>query len=163
MTTKFSADEVFEMADEMEEEGAEFYRKAAQNAPTEEAQRLLLELAEWEEDHKRTFRDMRKRISGGDSPGLDYDPDGEAGQYLRAFVEGRVFSLQRDASDELQEAENLPDILRIAIGLEKDSIMFYLGIKDVVPSDREKLKMDKIISEERKHVVTLTRMIDAAE
>lgn len=163
MATKFNADEVFEMANEMEEEGAEFYRTAAESAPTQEAKRLLLELADWEEDHKRTFQDMRRRVTSGDDPGLDYDPDGEAGQYLRAFVEGRVFSLQNNASEELQKAEDLPDILRIALGLEKDSIMFYLGVKDVVPRDKEKLKMDKIISEERNHVVTLTRMIDAAE
>jgi len=163
MTTKFKADEVFEMADEMEEEGAEFYRQAAENAPTQEAERLLLELADWEEDHKRTFQDMRRQVSSGDNSGLEYDPDGEAGQYLRAFVEGRVFEIQSDVGDELKKAEDLPDILRIALGLEKDSIMFYLGIKDVVPREKEKSKMDKIISEERKHVVTLTRMIDAAE
>jgi len=123
----------------------------------------LLELADWEEDHKRTFQDMRRQVSSGDNSGLEYDPDGEAGQYLRAFVEGRVFEIQSDVGDELKKAEDLPDILRIALGLEKDSIMFYLGIKDVVPREKEKSKMDKIISEERKHVVTLTRMIDAAE
>ncbi len=163
MTAKFNADEVFEMADEMEEEGAQFYRQAAENAPTQEAERLLLELADWEEDHKRTFQDMRRQISSGENAGLDYDPDGEAGQYLRAFVEGRVFEIQSDVGEELKKADSLPDILRIALGLEKDSIMFYLGIKDVMRSDRDKLRMDKIISEERKHVVTLTGMIDAAE
>ena len=46
--------------------------------------------------------------------------------------------------------------LRLAIGLEKDAVLFYLGMKDVVPENLGKGKVDFIIEEEKQHLVTLT-------
>jgi rubrerythrin len=163
MAKNFTADELFEMAKKMEEDGARFYRNAAESVSSEEPRQLLLELADWEDKHRQTFIDMRKQVAGSGGPGLDYDPDGEAADYLRTFVDGRVFRIQSDAGERLKQAEDLNDILRIAVGLEKDAILFYTGMKDVMPSDQEKLKVDKILAEERKHVVTLTRLIETSE
>jgi len=49
----------------------------------------------------------------------------------------------------------MEDILRIAIGLEGKSIMFYLGIKDMVPEKLGSTKVDAIIAEEKSHIVVL--------
>ena len=43
MGISFNADEVFEMAEAMERNGAKFYRKAAENATDAEIKRLLNE------------------------------------------------------------------------------------------------------------------------
>ena len=163
MPVKFTADEIFEMADKMEDDGAEFYRQASESAPTEEARRLLIELAEWEKDHKQTFSELRDKFAGEGGIGFDYDPDGQAAQYLRTFVEGRVFSPESRGGAKLQGSESMSEILEIALQLEKDSVLFYLGIKDVVDKDQDKARIDKIITQERQHMVTLTRMMEASE
>jgi rubrerythrin len=43
----------------------------------------------------------------------------------------------------------------IAIGLEKESILFYLGLKDLVPPEHGQEKLDEIIDQERQHIIQL--------
>jgi len=49
----------------------------------------------------------------------------------------------------------LEEIFKAAIGAEKDSIVFYLGMRDVVPPAAGKSKLDHIIQEEMSHLRTL--------
>jgi rubrerythrin len=57
--------------------------------------------------------------------------------------------------------ESLQEILRIAIDLEKKSILHYLGLREMVPPRLGKDKIDAIISEERKHIVQLSAALEA--
>jgi rubrerythrin len=54
--------------------------------------------------------------------------------------------------------ESLAEIIDIAVGLEKESILFYIGLKDMIPPKYGRDKLDKIIAEERKHVVELSAL-----
>ena len=55
----FHADEVLAMAEEIEQNGAAFYRKASEMAAVSELRELLHELAAMEDEHRRVFADMR--------------------------------------------------------------------------------------------------------
>ncbi|MBT8356834.1 MAG: rubrerythrin, partial [Deltaproteobacteria bacterium] len=55
--------------------------------------------------------------------------------------------------------ETMEEIITTAIGLEKDSILFYLGLRDLVPPKFGRDKIDDIIREERKHIVQLTYLL----
>jgi rubrerythrin len=46
-------------------------------------------------------------------------------------------------------------VLKAAILAEKDSIVFYLGMKEMVPEKFGKDKLDKIIKEEMGHIKIL--------
>jgi rubrerythrin len=50
----------------------------------------------------------------------------------------------------------MKDILKAAIGAEKDSIVFYLGMKELVPAKLGKDKIDDIIKEEMSHIRLLS-------
>jgi len=52
-------------------------------------------------------------------------------------------------------------ILLNAIGMEKDSIVFYVGIKDLVSEKLGKNKIDNIIDEEKKHIRLLANELTA--
>jgi rubrerythrin len=47
--------------------------------------------------------------------------------------------------------------------MEKDSIVFYVGIKDLVPEKLGKNKIDNIIDEEKKHILLLANELAALE
>ncbi|MBA7641032.1 hypothetical protein ES703_48704 [subsurface metagenome] len=64
------------------------------------------------------------------------------------------------AADALTGNETLEDIVNIALGLEKDSILFYLGLKSMVPPKYGRDKIEQIIEEERKHVAQLTGILN---
>ncbi len=149
----FNADEIFEMAEQIERNGAAFYRKAAeQNA---EGRKLLLEIAEQEDQHVATFQKMREELTAHDTESSVFDPDGEGALYLKAMADGRVFDMKKKPRDILKGKENLAEIINVAIGMEKDSIVFYVGIQEIVPAELGKDRVSNIIREEMKHICWL--------
>ncbi|MBN1576277.1 MAG: ferritin family protein [Chitinispirillaceae bacterium] len=157
MPITFNADEVFTLAEQIERNGAAFYRNCAEIIP--EAKQFLLELAEMEESHLRRFQGMHLLVTSHESELFAADPDNEASAYLNTMAGGYVFDTHNDPSAMLNGSESLPDILRIAIGLEKDSIVFYLGMKEVVPRNAGKDKVESIIREEMQHVTMLSNKL----
>ena len=167
MTQPFNADEVFEIAEQVERNGAKFYRRAAEFVLGDKARELLNKLAEMEERHEKTFAAMRAEVAkkrpDWSADAADVDGAKEATLYLRALAEGRVFNLRADPSEALSGSESIESILKTAIGLEKDAIIFYLGIKDAVPPELGRDKVDEIIREEMTHITILTWEIAALE
>lgn len=159
MQENYNINEVFEMAEQLERNGARFYRKAGDNSEEPLAVEMLFELARMEEDHERIFMRMRERIAKKEFSSA-YDPQGEAGQYIQAMMYGRVFGVKGDPSRQLRGDEPLDNILRTAILLEKDTIAFYTGIKQIVPEDLGSKRVDAIIKEEMSHVTMLNRRLD---
>jgi hypothetical protein len=84
-----------------------------------------------------------------------FDPDGEAARYLNAIADGQVFDLHADLIEDLA-GKTIEEILKIAIDLEKDSIVFYLGLRDLVSESLGKDKVETIIREEMGHVTLLS-------
>ena len=158
MSIDFNADEIFEMAEQIERNGAKFYRRAAENTDDAHTKRVLLDLAAMEDEHEKTFAAMRADLSGPEMAVTVFDPDGEAGRYLRAMADGHVFDIS-DPSEKLTGTESREDVLRTAIGLEQDSIVFYLGMKEMVPGSLGKDRIDDVIKEEMRHVVVLTKLL----
>ena len=162
MSIMFNADEILEMAEQIERNGAKFYRKAAEGFEDPKTRRILLGLAAMEDQHEKMFASMRAGLKESESGGPDaFDPEGEAGAYLRAMAGGYVFNTSVDPSETLTGGETIGDILRIAIGLEKDSIVFYVGIREMVPARLGAVSIDQIIHEEMRHVTQLSNQLAA--
>jgi len=151
----FNADEVFEMAEQIERNGAAFYRKAAGGAASSCAA-TLERLAAMEDDHERTFHQIRADLAGEGKLKRQFDPEDEAARYLQAMADGKVFDLGADPAAVLTGSESIEEILQIAIGLEKDSIVFYLAMKQSVPAGAGRDAIDRIIDQEVGHIATLS-------
>ena len=152
MGLDFNADEIFEIAEQIERNGGIFYRKAAESVDGEEKE-FLLELARMEDDHEVTFAAIRKELSDKEKASTTFDPEDEAAQYLNALAETRVFF-----EKELNPT-NMIDILKAAVMAEKDSIIFYLGMMDLVPDKMGKDKINDIIKEEMAHIKLLSNRL----
>ena len=159
MAIPFNADEIFEMAEQIERNGAKFYRKAAESASDESIEKLFLNFAAMEVEHEKTFAQMRAELSGKETEAMSFDPDNQAAMYLRAVANGHVFDTKTNPADRLTGNESVQDILLMAIGAEKDSIAFYVGLKNSVSAPAGKEKVDKIIREEMGHISILSDKI----
>ena len=95
------------------------------------------------------------RFVGDQKKPTVFDPDGQGAMYLQALADARIFDVTVDPSQKLTGKESAADVLRTAIGLEKDSVAFYVGMKDMVPTELGKDKIDEIIVEEMSHVTIL--------
>jgi rubrerythrin len=153
----FNADEVFEMAEQIERNGGKFYRAAAEKFPV--VRDILLNLAAMEDIHEKTFADMRAELSGTELQEPVFDPDEQAQMYLRAMADGHVFDIKADPAEKLANKDTPEEVLTTAIGAERDSIAFYVGLKDAVSNRAGKDKVDDIIKEEMSHIVTLNEKL----
>lgn len=146
MANEFNASDIFDMAVKIEQNGAVFYRDAATMMTEKNHKAFFLELAKMEDEHEQTFLVMKQQLSEQDSQMTTFDPDNENVLYLKALADTRVFF------DKPLPQEDMTHILNSAIQTEKDSIAFYLGMKELVPDSLGKSKIDHIIKEEMSHI-----------
>jgi rubrerythrin len=157
MSYDFNADDVFDMAEQIERNGALFYRQAAADVGDPDAGAFLTDLAAMEADHEQTFSGMRKQLSDSEKVSTVFDPQYESASYLKALADTRIFFEKEIDTTSLQA------ILKAAILAEKDSIVFYLGMKDMVPDEMGKARLDDIIKEEMSHINLLSRRLMATK
>ncbi len=146
MYHKFNASEIFEMAEQIERNGYDFYKKAAADIKDADIKSFLMELAEMELTHETVFQEMKAALSSREKADVVFDPHEETALYLQALADTRVFYEKQIDTSSAQE------VLKAAIVAEKESIVFYLGMKDMVPDDAGKAKLNGIIKEEMQHI-----------
>ncbi|OGR28564.1 MAG: rubrerythrin [Desulfobacterales bacterium RIFOXYA12_FULL_46_15] len=146
MTNEFNADDILEMAVKIEQNGAIFYRDAAGRVEGEKNKNFLLELARMEDEHEIIFSNLKKELTAQEKLITTFDPEDENILYLKAFADSKVF-FKKEIPD-----NNLQSILNCAIGTEKDSIAFYLGVKELVPEKSGRSRIDAVIKEEMGHI-----------
>jgi rubrerythrin len=155
MAYDFNVNEVFEMAIQIEANGAKFYRKAAELQQDPDNKAFLEKLARMEDKHKATFEAMRKEVSEKEKQETVFDPANELSMYLKAMADSHGGEGNPDVVESFTGEEPMEEIITTAIGLEKESILFYLGLKDLVPAKYGHDKLDNIIREEKLHIAQL--------
>jgi len=158
MDITFNAFEVFEIAEQIEHNGKKFYRKAAELFNEAPVRKMFLELVNWEARHQEVFRDMRKKLYEQKGKVSDFRPEGILSA-PRVMAGLAVFGIKPDPSDELTGKETVEDVLERAVEKEKDSIVYYTGLKDFVPGQAGKDKIDDIIKEELRHIRILNESL----
>jgi len=146
MSFAFNADEIFEMALQIERNGEKFYRDSARKVKDSEVQDLLTRLADMEIEHQKVFKSMKMALKQAEQKAMTFDPNNEAGLYLASLANTKVF-FEKDI-----DTSKIEGIFKSALAAEKDSIAFYLGMKDVVPTGSGKEKIEDIIKEEMRHI-----------
>ncbi|MBN2401291.1 MAG: ferritin family protein [Spirochaetes bacterium] len=157
MSFNFNADEIFRIAEQIEQNGADFYKNASEKVSDSRYKKLLSDLSSMEIDHYNTFKSMHSSLSDKEKEPTVFDPMNESVLYLKALADTQVFyKKQIDIS-------SIEKILVEALSMEKDSIVFYVGIKDLVPERMGKDKIENIINEEKKHIRILAKELSALE
>ena len=163
MSYRFNADEIFEMAEQIERNGAKFYRQMAENISDDPVRELFSDLAAMEDEHEKVFSAMRAELPDKEREPTVFDPEGEGVLYLRALADLRVFNEKAKEGftpiENLSGEEKIERIFLEAVGREKESIVFYLGMKEAVPENLGKEKIDSIIKEEMNHIRLLSNKL----
>jgi len=161
MGITFNADEIFEMAENIERDGAKFYRQAAKSATDKKTKQTLIDLASMEDGHLKTFQEMRKKLSPREKEQMVFDPYNEAAMYLQTMAEGHGWEGRKSLTEQLTGKEKIEDVLKIAVNAENNSVVFYTSLKELVPVRAGRDKVEAIIKEELGHIATLNRTLAA--
>ena len=158
MPPSISFAEALAAAVKVEETGIAFYKAAAQNSVDPSASAMFQKLAGLEEQHKAYFAGLGGRLESIESLFLN-DPGSEFAAGLSAMAANGVFDLSRNIDDFFTGRETPRAVIKAAIAMEKDSIVFYLGLEQAMADREEAKKMMEIIREEMRHISVLSGIL----
>jgi rubrerythrin len=119
-------------------------------------QELFTDLAEQEVIHYRIFSKLFQAVKN--KPIMTDDEWDMYQDYLEATVQSAFFEGVDKALSVAGEVTNEQEALRMAIRFEKETMLFFHDLYDVVPPD-DKGTIEKVIAEEKRHVRRLAGMI----
>ena len=135
--------------------GERFYRQAMLKAEREEAKDLFKYLAEQEVHHKELFEGLSSQIVFTEIDPATWE---EAIGYIVATVD-RAFFADDAPIRAIPVGDTLEQMIRQAIGFEKQTLLFFYGLRDIVRPANQPI-IDQIIDEEKGHVRRLSAMLN---
>ncbi|MCU0821606.1 MAG: ferritin family protein [Spirochaetes bacterium] len=160
MDLNFSPDEILKLAEQIEKNGIKFYTRAAEETKGKtEIKEQFLKLADMERAHEKVFTSMLYKLGEKRDTEI-HDPEGHVVLYFKAWVDRQIFDDNGRLAEILIKNRSMVDILKIAIGLERDSILFYLGMKEMTEIEDSQQEIDTVIKEEMKHIAYLIKELE---
>jgi rubrerythrin len=158
MAASLAYAEALRAAVRVEENGALFYRKAAAGSPDPAAARAFSKLAEMEEEHRGYFSALSLELEQREGLFLS-DPKGQFAASVRELADTGVFGLAGEPADFFGRKHSTREAIKFAIGVEKDSVIFYLGLQEAMADSEESVKVGGIIKEELRHLAILAGLL----
>lgn len=159
MAITFNADEIFEIAEQIERNGQKFYSTSAQRVSEPATKSVLTDLANMEAKHLETFQKLHAQLDSKAREELTWDPDGQAVAYLRAAADSHIFKTDVDPLSLLSDDAGAREILELALQFEKDSVVYFIGVADMVPERLGKADVLGLAKQEQGHIALIQRTL----
>ena len=154
MSISFCGNEIINIAIGIERRGIAFYDVLARSTQNAKARQIFQYLVGMEREHILIFQDM---LDEADKYEVPEAFAGEYGAYLQALVDSAVFTDDAVTSELATQSENDIAALELGINAEKDSILFYYEMREMMPK-AARAKIDKVITEEKQHLRQLSEL-----
>jgi len=154
----FAAAEALEMAMQIESNGEVFYNAVAAKVADPSVKKLFQELALQEQRHYGVFQEMANTVGGAASPSTSDAERDEYHAYLQAALENALFSGPDKALAMAAQTRDRQMALRVAIGFEKDTLLFFYDLCDMISEAEQKIVVG-IIQEEKLHLQRLAKLL----
>lgn len=154
MVNIFAGSEIVELGIQIEKNGRDFYNALVEQLKNQKAKETFKYLAGEEEKHIAVFQNILDSVHKYEPP--ETYP-GEYFAYMNALARDYVFT-QKDKGREIaKNVKGDKEAISLGIGFEKDSIIFYVGMKKVVPEYDHKI-VDKLITQEQDHLRQMSEL-----
>ena len=154
MSISFSGSELINIAIGIERRGIAFYDIMTRSTDNATAREVFQYLVDMEREHVRIFEGMLKEAD-------KYQPSetypGEYAAYLQALVESAIFTDDVLTSEIATRTDSDIEAMELAINAEKDSILFYYEMKEIMPRPAQPA-VNRIIAEEKSHLRQLSEL-----
>jgi rubrerythrin len=153
MAVLFSAREIAEAAVEKEKKRKGFYSTVFELSANEDMKALFQFLTKEEEKHIEAFGKIRDNMPE-DAHSEEYTADMQA--YMDSVVDDRLYS-NMDSKEFVQQAITTRNVFRLAIGFEKDAILYF---REFLPylTEADRKVVSELIEQEKGHIRKLAEM-----
>lgn len=153
----FDAAHALGMAMRIEESGEAFYQAAARKTDDQDVAALFQDLAQRERAHYQLFERMAEEIGPPPTPSRE-EEIGDYESFLEVALDRAVFAGPDKALRLAEQAEDREAALRAAMGFEKDTMLFYYDLREMV-GDADRNAISDIIREEKQHLRRLASLV----
>jgi rubrerythrin len=151
-----TAAEALKWALEIERNGEAFYNAVAAKGVDPEVKALFEDLAAQERGHYQAFQKMLEKVKPEpDLSNIEYD---EYQTYLQVALAEALFAGPDKGLTLAKQAQDRETALRAAMGFEKDTLLFFYDLREMV-SEAERRAISDIILEEKAHLRRLAKML----
>ena len=154
MAIFFSGSELLEIAMGIERNGMAFYQALADKTKNRDIKDTYNYLAGEEKKHLDTFQGISDSLEQAKPPETYTE---EYMLYLKSLVDSVVFSSVTEAQQKAGKIFNEVEALDTGIQAEKDSILFYSELQNLV-RERDRKVVLNILDEEKKHLRQLSEL-----
>ena len=147
MAVLFSAREIVEAAVEKEKKRRGFYSNVSELSTNDGMKDLFRFLTEEEERHVAAFQRIRDNLPA-EKHSTEYTEEMQA--YLDSVIDDRLYS-EIDSKEFVQKAIDAKNVFRLAIGFEKDAILYF---REFLPylSESDRKVVEELIEQEKGHI-----------
>lgn len=150
----FAGSEVVELGIQIEKNGKDFYDTLAMRSRNKSVQETFKYLKKEEERHITVFQRLLDKV-GQYEPTQSYP--GEYFAYMNALASEYVFTQKNKGKEIAKRIKADKEAVDMGIGFEKDSILFYEGMKKMVPEYDLKI-IEELITQEQNHLRQLSEL-----
>ncbi|MFC1980062.1 ferritin family protein [Chloroflexota bacterium] len=148
MSISFSGNELINIAIGIERTGIAFYDIMARSTRNGAVSEVFQYLADAERQHIQVFQGL---LTDADKYQVTETYVGEYAAYVKALVDSAVFTDDFATGEMANRAESDIEAIELAINGEKDSILFYYEMKEIMPHPAQSM-VNQIITEEKSHL-----------
>ena len=150
----FTGSQIVELAIQIEKNGEAFYQAAKKAAASEEAKDVFGYLMSEERRHLAMFQGLLGKIELVRPP---EQYEGEWDAYLASAASEHMFGDPGRAASEIARMKTQEDAITYAIGFEKDSILLFYELGNLVEG-KSKDAVAKLRDEEKEHLRRLSEL-----
>lgn len=152
MSILLSGEEIFSLAKEIEKSGEAYYKTIAASTDSKDLKELFEYLAEQEVRHFRYFDRLSREYPEFT---IDADEWEQTSAYIKATTDSRFFVGEDKAISLARTVTEPAAAIDIAIGFEKDTLLFFYELLNLTPAGSRAAAAD-IVEEEKRHIKMLS-------
>ncbi|PKL50119.1 MAG: hypothetical protein CVV42_03780 [Candidatus Riflebacteria bacterium HGW-Riflebacteria-2] len=162
---KINADELMEMAIQIEKNGKEYFAAMAERSDNPKVKQIFSFLVREEQTHLENFVKVRDRLAEKHDENFqmadEYNTP-EMDAYVQAMTDGRVFPNLRSHEELVAEIKDDEQAIYHAIGFEKDTVLFFGDILGILgPDDENRALIEELIRQEKIHIAKLYTLLSS--
>jgi len=139
---------------QIEERGFKFFQGMAAMVADQDVKKVFEQLSDEEEKHYNLFEKMMNEVNTYDPP--EYYMD-EYEAYVWSLANNHVLTGKAGPEQYLEKVKTPMDAVDMAIGIEKDTLLFFIALKKIVYKEGQKV-IDLLIDQENLHVKSLLEL-----
>ena len=156
MAKNIDLSETIRCAVQIEKNARDFYDHASKGVKAAKVRQVFEVISSDEQNHIALFEQLRARLETVSNPAQN--SSGGYASYIQALIETTAFTQNKQGYEHARTIRNDKHGLELALEVEKETVLFYHEIKQMLSGDLHD-DIDALIASEQEHVTKIAELL----